>query len=171
MKTKIQINSTFGKLLFEFEKENNSIRSTLIEAAKINADLGGADLSGANLSGANLSGADLSGADLRSANLSGANLSGADLSGANLRSAELRSANLSGANLSGANLSERYIQIACIGSENRMTTYRFVDDTIWCGCFKGTLEEFENRVKETHKNNPQYFREYLGFIAYIRGVR
>ena len=136
MKTKIQINSTFGKLLFEFEKENNSIRSTLIEAAKINADLGGADLSGANL-----------------------------------RSAELRSANLSGANLSGANLSERYIQIACIGSENRMTTYRFVDDTIWCGCFKGTLEEFENRVKETHKNNPQYFREYLGFIAYIRGVR
>ena len=131
MKTKIQINSTFGKLLFEFEKENNSIRSTLIEAAKINADLGGADLSGANL-----------------------------------RSAELRSANLSG-----ANLSERYIQIACIGSENRMTTYRFVDDTIWCGCFKGTLEEFENRVKETHKNNPQYFREYLGFIAYIRGVR
>ncbi len=121
MKTKIQINSTFGKLLFEFEKENNSIRSTLIEAAKINADLGGADLSGANLSG--------------------------------------------------ANLSERYIQIACIGSENRMTTYRFVDDTIWCGCFKGTLEEFENRVKETHKNNPQYFREYLGFIAYIRGVR
>jgi hypothetical protein len=156
MKTKIQINSTFGKLLFEFEKENNSIRSTLIEAAKINADLGGADLSGANLSGANLS---------------GANLSGADLSGANLRSAELRSANLSGANLSGANLSERYIQIACIGSENRMTTYRFVDDTIWCGCFKGTLEEFENRVKETHKNNPQYFREYLGFIAYIRGVR
>ena len=176
MKTKIQINSTFGKLLFEFEKENNSIRSTLIEAAKINADLGGADLSGANLSGANLSGANLSGADLRSANLSGANLSGADLSGANLRSAdlrgaELRSANLSGANLSGANLSERYIQIACIGSENRMTTYRFVDDTIWCGCFKGTLEEFENRVKETHKNNPQYFREYLGFIAYIRGVR
>ncbi len=146
MKTKIQINSTFGKLLFEFEKENNSIRSTLIEAAKINADLGGADLSGANLSGANLSGANLSGADLRSANLSGANLSG-------------------------ANLSERYIQIACIGSENRMTTYRFVDDTIWCGCFKGTLEEFENRVKETHKNNPQYFREYLGFIAYIRGVR
>ena len=141
MKTKIQINSTFGKLLFEFEKENNSIRSTLIEAAKINADLGGADLSGANL---------------RSADL---------------RGAELRSANLSGANLSGANLSERYIQIACIGSENRMTTYRFVDDTIWCGCFKGTLEEFENRVKETHKNNPQYFREYLGFIAYIRGVR
>ena len=141
MKTKIQINSTFGKLLFEFEKENNSIRSTLIEAAKINADLGGADLSGADLSGANLRSADLRGADLRSANLSG------------------------------ANLSERYIQIACIGSENRMTTYRFVDDTIWCGCFKGTLEEFENRVKETHKNNPQYFREYLGFIAYIRGVR
>ena len=136
MKTKIQINSTFGKLLFEFEKENNSIRSTLIEAAKINADLSGANLSDANLSGANLI-----------------------------------CANLSGANLSGANLSERYIQIACIGSENRMTTYRFVDDTIWCGCFKGTLEEFENRVKETHKNNPQYFREYLGFIAYIRGLR
>ena len=32
MITKIQINSTFGKLLFEFEKEDNSIKATLLEA-------------------------------------------------------------------------------------------------------------------------------------------
>ena len=66
MKTKIEIKSIFGKLLFEFEKEDNSIRETLIQAVK----------SGLNLSRANLPRADLSGANLSRADLSGANLSG-----------------------------------------------------------------------------------------------
>ena len=59
MKTKIQIKTIFGKLLFEFEKENNSTKETLLEALKTGADLCGADLYGANLRGANLRGADL----------------------------------------------------------------------------------------------------------------
>ena len=75
MKTKIEIKSVFGHLLFEFEKENNSVKETLLKAIKSDADLSGADLSGANLSDANLSNANLSGANLSDANLSDANLS------------------------------------------------------------------------------------------------
>ncbi len=68
MKTEIEIKTIYGSLLFEFEKENNSVRDTVIEAVenKINltdADLTGADLTGADLTGADLRGAYLSGAD------------------------------------------------------------------------------------------------------------
>ena len=102
---KIQIKSRyFGSVLFEYEKENNTIKETLIEAVKK-----GADLSGAYLSGADLSGADLSGAYLRGAYLSGAYLRGADLSGAYLRGAYLRGAYLRGAYLRGADLSGAYL--------------------------------------------------------------
>ena len=62
MKTKIEIKSVFGVLLFEFEKEDNSVRDTLVEAVKQGADLQDADLQGANLRGADLRGADLRGA-------------------------------------------------------------------------------------------------------------
>jgi hypothetical protein len=94
MKVNIQIKSIFGKLLFEFEKEDNTIKETVLEAIKSSANLSSADLYGANLRSANLSSADLYGANLRSANLNGANLNGANLYGANLRSANLSSADL-----------------------------------------------------------------------------
>ena len=103
MKTKIQIKSVFGTILFEHEREDNSMCKTLIEAIKSGANLSDADLSCADLSYANLSHADLSHADLRRANLSHANLSHANLSGA-----DLSYANLSGANLNHANLSHAY---------------------------------------------------------------
>ena len=89
MKTKIQIKTLAGSLLFEFEKENNSIKDTLIEAVSKRADLRGADLWGADLQGADLRGADLREADLRGASLRGANLQGADLRGASLRGADI----------------------------------------------------------------------------------
>jgi Pentapeptide repeats (8 copies) len=98
--------------------------------------------------------------------LSGANLSGANLSGANLSGADL-----SGANLSGANLNKKYLQVTCIGSRKGTTTYCFDDDVIWCGCFTGTLEEFECRVKDTHANNQQHLKEYLGFISYVNSLK
>ena len=104
---KIQIKSIWGSVLFEYEKENNTIKDTLIEALKKSADLSGADLSDADLSDADLSGADLRGADLSDAYLRGADLSGADLS----------DADLSGAYLSDADLSDAkeipYIPLAC----------------------------------------------------------
>ena len=67
MKTRIEIKSIWGSVLFSYESEDNSIKKTLEEAVKT-----GANLSGANLSRAYLSGANLSGADLSDANLSGA---------------------------------------------------------------------------------------------------
>ena len=64
MKTKIQIKSVLGTILFEHEREDNSMCKTLIEAIKSCANLRCADLSGANLSGAYLRDADLSGASV-----------------------------------------------------------------------------------------------------------
>ena len=125
MKIKIEIKNRWtGAILFEYEKEDNTIKDTLVEAVKKQADLGGAylrcanlggaylgcaylrgaDLGGAYLGCANLGGADLRGADLRGADLRGANLGGADLRGADLGGADLRGANLGGADLGGANL-------------------------------------------------------------------
>ena len=104
MKTKIKIESVFGKLLFELEKEDNNIRKTLEAAVEDCANLRGANLRGANLYDANLRGADLRGADLRGANLYDADLYGANLYDADLRGANLRGADLYGANLRGANL-------------------------------------------------------------------
>ena len=131
MKTKIEIKSILGLVLFEFEKESNTIKDTLVEAV-----MRGADLRGADLSSADLSSADLSSADLRS-----------------------------------AKTDKRYIQVSCIGSAKRMTTYCFEDNTIWCGCFRGTLYEFETKVISTHSANDQYLKEYVGFINYLRSLK
>jgi len=73
--------------------------------------------------------------------------------------------------LSLSNLDKRYIQVSCIGSSKRMTTYCFEDDIIWCGCFKGNLEEFEAKCKITHASNEQYLKEYLGFINYLKSLK
>jgi len=70
MKTKITIKTILGKVIFEFSKENNTVKDTVLEAIKE-----GKDLRSANLRSADLSYADLSSADLRSANLSYADLS------------------------------------------------------------------------------------------------
>ena len=123
MKTKIQIKSIFGSVLFEFKKENNNIKDTVIEAIKRSA---------------------------------------------NLRSANLSSADLRYADLSYAKTDKRYIQISCIGSRKGMTTYCFEDDIVTCGCFTGTLAEFEVKVNKTHKENAKYLKEYLGAITYIK---
>ncbi len=53
-KIKIQIKSVFGKVLFEYEKEYNTIKDTIEEAIKQNADLRSADLRWANLRSADL---------------------------------------------------------------------------------------------------------------------
>jgi hypothetical protein len=90
MKIKLQILSIYGSILFECEKENNTIKDTLLEALKSGANLYGANLEGANLKGANLEGANLEGANLEGANLYGANLYGANLKGAYLEGANLK---------------------------------------------------------------------------------
>jgi hypothetical protein len=64
-KMKIPIKSRYtGNILFELDKEENSIKITLEAAIKANANLWNADLSDADLRNANLSDADLSDAKL-----------------------------------------------------------------------------------------------------------
>ena len=157
MKTKIEIKSIFGNVLFEFEKENNSVKDTLIEAVKRGAYLRGANLGGANLGDANLGGA----------NLGGANLGGANLGGAYLRGAYLRDANLGewGKIQSYSDV----LIVGSIGSRNDYTTIFHTDKGVFvrCGCFKGTLDEFEAEVKQTH-NGSKHERDYLALIQFAK---
>ena len=106
MKKNIQIlNQCTGSVLFEHEKENNTVKDTVIEALKNGVNLNDANLRDANLRGADLRDADLRDADLRNADLRGADLRNADLRRADLRHADLRDAVLRDANLIGADLS------------------------------------------------------------------
>ena len=164
---KIEIKNRFtGKIIFEFTKENNTIKDTVEEAVKNKISLNGASLDGASLNYASLNDA-----SLNRASLIGASLIGASLIGASLNGASLNYASLNGASLNYASLDKRYLSITRIGSSNRMTTYCFDDDVIWCGCFKGTLQEFEDKVNITHKDNELYLKQYLGAINYIKSLK
>lgn len=146
-------------------------RANLSGADLSRADLSGADLSGANLGCANLGCAYLSGAYLRCANLSGADLRDADLGRAYLSGADLRCANLSGADLSGATFDDRIFCLDRIGSVKRRTTYNATKDIVWCGCFKGTFEEWVAKIRETYPDeNNVYRKEYEAAIAFFKTV-
>jgi hypothetical protein len=184
-KIKIQIKSVFGSVLFEYEKVNNTIKDTLVEAVKKEANLIGADLRGAVLIGADLRGAnlrdadligadlrnvDLIGADLRDVNLRDADLRNADLRGADLRNADLRNADLRGADLRGAKIKDKGILIiGNIGSRYGYTTIYNTDKGIYvkCGCFFGTIDEFVTKVKETHKGN-EHERDYVAMVEFAK---
>ena len=71
-KIKIQIKSVFGKVLFEYECIDNSIKKTLEKAINKSANLHSADLHSADLRYADLHSADLRYADLRYADLQSA---------------------------------------------------------------------------------------------------
>ena len=118
MKIRIDIKSIFGNVLFSLEKENNTIKDTLVEAYLKGANLKGAYLKGADLKDAYLKGADLKGAYLKGAYLKGANLKGADLKDANLEYANLRNDNLRGANLKNANLEYANLEYANLRNAN-----------------------------------------------------
>ena len=172
MKIKIQIKSIFGKVLFELEKENNTIKETLLEAIKQSADLRSANLESANLESANLCNADLRSANLISANLISANLISANLESANLisanlRSADLRSANLISANIESANNIElAYMPIYAIWSVG------IKGELLKIGCKEKTFEEwkewFENSTEEfsTKRDSEAFKRIHATFLAH-----
>jgi len=184
------IQEILKKHLLWLRDEPNGERADLTGVDLTGEDLSGINLSSAILTGTNLSSTDLrstnlSSTDLRSTNLSGADLRNADLSGTDLRKtdfryADLRNTNLRNANLIGTdfssanlirvNLSQKFLQITGIGSEKRTTTYLFEYNIVFCGCFKGTLAQFEEQVMKTHSENPKYLKEYLGAIAYIKSL-
>ena len=115
-KIKIEIkNKRTGLVLFEYEKENNTIKDTVEKAVKEGVNLKGANLERAYLRGAVLEGANLERAYLRGAVLEGANLEraylrGVYLEGANLKGAYLKGAYLKGAYLKGADLEGAYLK-------------------------------------------------------------
>ena len=104
MEVKIEIKSIFGNVLFEFSKENNTIKDTVEEAVRRGISLDGASLVGASLDGASLVGASLNRASLDGASLVGASLNRASLVGASLVGASLVGASLVGASLNRASL-------------------------------------------------------------------
>ena len=116
-KVKIQIKNRLGQVLCEYEKEENTVKDTVVEAVKNGADLRGADLRGADLRGAYLRGADLRDAYLCDADLGDADLRGADLRDAYLDDADIHGADLRGADLGGADLGDAknvpYIPMTC----------------------------------------------------------
>ena len=142
MKTKIEIKSVLGKVLFEYEKEDNNIKDTLIEAVKRGADLRGADLYGADLRGANLGDADLGGADLGDADLGDAGK---------------------------INSIDDILTVGPLGSRSAYTQIYRTDKGVYvkCGCFFGTIEEFAEKVKKTHAGN-KYERDYNALIEYAK---
>ena len=147
LKIKIK-NRWTGSILFEYEKDKNTIKETLVEAAKKGADLQGAYLQGAYLQGADLQGAELQGAELQGAELQGAYLQGAYLKGAYLQGAYLQGAELQGEKISKAIVFTglyKYIVIPYITEEGVKR--------VKMGCHNRTLEEWENDFW----NNPNEF--------------
>lgn len=66
----------------------------------------------------------------------------------------------------------KVVKIGYIGRRNDSTYFFQTAQGIYvrCGCFFGSLKEFEAQVKETHKDNKQYLAEYLGAIKYIKSI-
>lgn len=138
---KIEIKSVSGKLLFEYEKENNTLKDTLLKALEERANLRGANLEGANLRYANLGRANLRYANLRRANLGRANLEGADLRYANLGRA--------------VNKELAILPIFCKWS------FGIKGDKIIIGCKEKTIEDWDsffasNDVYSTERNTDDF---------------
>ena len=195
MEKRIRVNSIYKSVSYELTKENNTIKDTIEEAVRSGVNLRYADLEGADLRGADLRCAKLHGANLRFANLenvilSDANLRCADLSCANLSGvhfnnaclidADLSDACLCGTDLAGADLrgvflrfagkiskAEDILIVGNIGSRLGYTQIYNTDNGIFvkCGCFFGAIEEFAEKVKQTHGNN-EHAKAYAALIDF-----
>ena len=164
MKIKIEFASWACKAALEIEAGN--IKEAVEKAVK----------DGANLDGANLRCANLDGANLRCANLRCANLYGANLDDANLYGANLYGANLDGAKHNNKELwkPRPVLQLGCCGSVGRSTLVMFYADKsepmIFCGCFSGTIEEFEAKIHEQHGGTFHEY-EYMAMVDHIKSLR
>ena len=158
MKIKIEIKSVFGKVLFALEKENNTIKDTIEEAVRNNANLINANLENANLENANLENANLENANLYNANLINSNLYNANLDNANLENAILYNANLINSNLYNAKNKETAIlPIFCKWS------YGIKGDLIKIGCVEKTIEQwdlwFDSEEEYSTSRNTKDFKQ------------
>lgn len=139
-----------------------------------NADLSYANLSDSSLNNTNLNNADLIGTNLRYADLSYANLNNANLSDAVLNYTDLRNAILSGANLlytltreiSGYTVLAKQMDTTI---KNRLTQYWVELDIVTCGCQQLSLEDFEDRVKETREG--EILEKYMKLIEEFKEAK
>ena len=130
MKLKIEIKNRWtDSVLFEYEKENNTVKETLIKAVK----------QGAYLRSAYLQGADLQGADLRGAYLQGAYLQGADLQGAYLQGFKIKAA----AVFTGL---YTYVVMPYITDENEMR--------VKMGCHDRSVKEWDENFWNNNREFP-----------------
>jgi len=151
------------EVIFESDKENNTIKETVEEAVRqgislheadlhcaylrgvdlYSADLSCADLSGAHLHWANLNSVNISGADLTRADLSRVDITHADLHGANLLGTNLSSANISCSNLTGADLGCADLRYCNLCSANLTDSYLRGANIEYCSfdraCFDNTI--------------------------------
>ena len=141
--TKIEIKTIWGEVIFTYEKDNNTVKDTVVEAVKHGANLYGANLYGANLGGANLGGA----------NLYGANLRGADL----------------GEEWGKLEKNTDVFIAGPLGSRNDYITFFHTDKGIFvrCGCFNGTIDEFVIKVKGIHGES-KHAKNYLAIAEFVK---
>ena len=158
-------------------KGANLIYANLRHAYLVGAHLENADLECVNLEGVDLEDADLRKADLSYSNLKEAYLQGTHLEGAKLDSVNLRNAHLEGTHLTNAILTQtntqnireqNVISVQVDTSRINNTISYWKDLNLWTtGCFQGTLEELQERVAETHEDNPFLRKRYERAIAFI----
>ena len=63
-----------------------------------------------------------------------------------------------------------YLCFKGLGSQNRNTTFFKCKDGhihVSCGCFSGSIQEFETKVKKTHGDS-KYAKEYLACIGIVK---
>ena len=138
----------------------------LIQADLINTDLSNAILINANLSHAYLSGVDLREVELMNVNLSNAELTNTDLSYADLSNAKLTKASFCLINLYKAK--GDFVGVENIGSRNDTTHYFYNINRVICGCFNGTMKEFENKVKNEYSEDNEYYKQYIVAIDTLK---
>jgi len=169
---KLHIKNRFtDSIIFEYAKEDNTIKETVIELLKV---FNGETIIEADFSGLDLSGISFDNSSFYNSSFYNSSFDNSRFDNSSFdNSSEIKSTcDLRGCLLNMTSFpNKRYIQVSCIGSLKRMTTYCFEDDIIWCGCFKGSLDEFESKVNETHKNNEKHLKEYLGFINYLKSLK
>ena len=85
-----------------------------------------------------------------------ANLSGADLSGANLRGANEREVNT-------------ILSVSGIGRERRQTLFWVEENRVWCGCFAGTLQDFEEQIEKTHSDTV-HGENYRAAVVFFKSI-
>ena len=126
------------------------------------ADFMGADFMGADLRHADFEGADLEGADLRHADFEGADLRHADFEGADLEGADFMVADLKHVDFEGA---KNYYSFVAYDTSKRVVHCIKHGNTwmIKAGCFWGSLEDLEKKVKETHSS-----KVYLANIEILK---